>query len=89
MPDSGRCIGYWVGYDIRKAFTDALFLGSKKLPLSEDIVKSEAIVDARWVSICTLFSPNQPVVGSVGEVFAYTYFAGCFYHCSFYYIGLW
>ena len=30
----------------------ALFLGSKKLPLSKDIVKDEAIVDAPWVRLC-------------------------------------
>ena len=81
--------GYHFLLTYERRLPDALFLGLQNVGNFEIAVKSEAIVDARWVSICTLFSPNQLVVGSVGEVFAYTYFAGRFYHCSFYYIGLW
>lgn len=60
-----RDSGYWVGCRIcffltyERRLPDALFLGSKKLPLSEDIVKSEAIVDARWVR--NMYSPAHSV----------------------------
>ena len=49
--DQHRVLGGSLTYERR--LPDALFLGSKKLPLSNDIVKDEAIVDARWVRLCT------------------------------------
>ncbi len=63
----------------------ALFLGSKKLPQSLDIVKDEAIVDAPWVSVCVYQSQSY----KIEEVFCISLLRGVIYHCSFYYIGLW
>ena len=51
--------GYHFLLTYERRLPDALFLGSKKLPLSEDIVKSEAIVDARWVR--NMYSPAHSV----------------------------
>ena len=42
--------------------------------------------------ICTLRHTLSPITMGYGVrriICIYTYFAGCFYHCSFYYIGLW
>ena len=46
-------------FDIRKAFTDALFLGLQNVGNFEFAVKSEAIVDARWVR--NMYSPAHSV----------------------------
>ena len=63
-----------------KAFTYALFLGLQNVGNFEFATKDEAIVDAPWVRLC---ASCFGIIVVVQEDFAYSYFAGSFYHCSF------
>ena len=73
--------GYWVvRLHTERRLLTLYFLAIRNLRNFEFATKDEAIVDAPWVRLCaSCFS----IIVVVQEDFAYSYYAGWFYHCSF------